>query len=48
MKKGGTMNSDAMKRRTKDFAKRIIEFCRILPNNREGRMIGNQLFKSAT
>jgi four helix bundle protein len=42
------MNSDAMKRRTKEFAKRIIEFCRTLPNNREGRLIGNQLFKSGT
>lgn len=42
------MNSDAMKRRTKEFAKRIIEFCRALPNNREGRLIGNQLFKSGT
>ena len=42
------MNSDALKRRTKEFAKRIIEFCRSLPNNREGRLIGNQLFKSGT
>ena len=42
------MNSDAMKRRTKEFAKRIIEFCRTLPNNREGRLIGNQLFRSGT
>ena len=42
------MNSDSLKRRTKEFAKRIIEFCRTLPNNREGRLIGNQLFKSGT
>jgi len=42
------MNSDAMKGRTKEFAKRIIEFCRTLPNNREGRLIGNQLFESGT
>jgi len=42
------MNSDAMKRRTKEFAKRIIEFCRDLPNNREGRLIGNQMFRSGT
>jgi four helix bundle protein len=42
------MNSDALKRRTKEFAKRIIEFCRVLPNNREGRLIGNQLFSSGT
>jgi four helix bundle protein len=42
------MNSDKMKRRTKELAKRMIEFCRVLPNNREGRLIGNQLFKSGT
>ena len=42
------MNSDAMKRRTKEFAKGIIEFCRTLPHNREGRLIGNQLFRSGT
>ena len=42
------MNSDAMKRRTKEFAKRIIELYRVLPNNREGRLIGNQLFSSGT
>ena len=42
------MNSDAMKRRTKEFAKKIIELCRVLPNNREGRLIGNQMFSSGT
>ena len=42
------MNSDAMKRRTKEFAKRIIELYCVLPNNREGRLIGNQLFSSGT
>ncbi|MCG6946324.1 MAG: four helix bundle protein [Deltaproteobacteria bacterium] len=42
------MNSHALKRRTKEFAKRIIELCRLLPNNREGRLIGNQLFSSGT
>jgi len=42
------MNSHTLKRRTKDFAKRIIEFCRVLPNNREGRLIGYQLFSSGT
>ena len=42
------MNSDSLKRRTKEFAKRIIELCRVLPNNREGRMIGNQMFSSGT
>ena len=42
------MNSHALKRRTKEFAKRIIELCRLMPNNREGRLIGNQLFSSGT
>jgi len=37
-----------MRGRTKQFAKRIIELCRELPNNREGRLIGNQVFKSGT
>ena len=34
--------------RTKAFAKEIITLCRRLPDNREGRLIGNQLFRSAT
>ena len=48
--KGGApkMNPAAMKDRTKEFAKKIIELCRGLPDNREGRLIGNQLFKSGT
>jgi four helix bundle protein len=42
------MNAEEMKTRTKEFAKNIINLCRKLPNNREGRMIGNQIFKSGT
>jgi four helix bundle protein len=42
------MNSHALKRRKKEFAKKIIGLCRELPNNREGRLIGNQLFNSGT
>ena len=42
------MNRQDMKGRTKEFAKRIIKLCRALPNNREGRLIGNQLFRSGT
>ncbi len=42
------MNPAAMKNRTKEFAKKVIELCRELPNNREGILIGNQLFKSGT
>ena len=42
------MNLYKMKSRTKEFAKNIIKLCRELPDNREGRLIGNQLFKSGT
>ena len=42
------MNEEQMKRRTKEFAKSIIKLCRLLPNNREGRLIGNQIFRSGT
>jgi four helix bundle protein len=37
-----------MKKRTKDFAKEIIKLCRKLPNNREGKLMGDQLFRSGT
>jgi len=42
------MNEEQMKKRTKEFAKEIIKLCRKLPDNREGRLIGNQLFRSGT
>ena len=42
------MNEEQMKNRTKEFAKDIIKICRQLPNNREGRLIGNQIFRSGT
>ena len=42
------MNEEQLKKRTKEFAKNIIHLCRNLPNNREGRLIGNQLFRSGT
>lgn len=42
------MNEAQMKKRTKDFAKGVIQLCRELPDNREGRLIGNQLFRSGT
>jgi four helix bundle protein len=48
MKGAPKMNPDEMKSRTKEFAKEIVELCRKLPNNREGRLIGNQVFKSGT
>ena len=42
------MNQTEMKRRTKEFAKDIIRLCRKLPTNREGRLIGDQIFRSGT
>jgi len=42
------LDQTEMKRRTKDFAKEIIQLCRKLPNNREGRLIGDQIFRSGT
>jgi len=42
------MHEAQMKKRTKEFAKEIIKLCRKLPDNREGRLIGNQLFRSGT
>jgi four helix bundle protein len=42
------MTSEEMKTRTKKFAIQIIKRCRLLPKNREGRLIGDQLFRSGT
>ena len=42
------MNEAQLKNRTKEFAKNIIHLCRNLPTNREGRLIGDQLFRSGT
>jgi four helix bundle protein len=42
------VNEAQMKDRTKEFAKNIIQLCRELPNNREGRLIGDQMFRSGT
>ena len=42
------MNETQMKNRTKDFAKEIIKLCRELPSTREGRLIGDQIFRSGT
>ena len=42
------MNEMQLKKRTKEFAKNIIRLCRNLPANREGRLIGNQMFRSGT
>ena len=48
MGNGKAMNPEVMKDRTKEFAKRIIHLCRKLPKNREGNLIGNQIFRSGT
>jgi four helix bundle protein len=42
------LDKDSLKRRTKEFAKGVIKFCRKLPNNSEGRLIGDQIFRSGT
>ena len=42
------MDQIEMKRRTKEFAKEIITLFRKLPNNREGRLVGDQIFRSGT
>ena len=42
------MDREQMKQRTKDFAKRIITFCRQIPRTEEGMLIRKQLFRSGT
>jgi four helix bundle protein len=42
------MDPSEMKRRTKEFAKRVINLCRSLPKTEEGRLIRNQLFRAGT
>src|SRR3990172_8277825 len=42
------MNQEQMRNRTKEFAKQIINLCRQLRENREGRLIDNQIFRSGT
>jgi len=46
------MNSDGpdrdLRKRTKQFALRIIKMCSSLPDNRSGRILGDQVFRSGT
>ena len=42
------MEQKDLKLRTKTFVKEIIKLCRRLPNSREGKLIGNQIFRSGT
>lgn len=42
------MDQQEMKRRTKEFAKRIIKLCRSLPDSWEARRVSDQLFRAGT
>lgn len=42
------MNQEEMKKRTKEFAKRMIRLCRSLPSTRESMLIADQLFRAGT
>jgi len=42
------MEQADMQQRTKDFAKQIIALCKQLPRTREGKLIGDQVFRSGT
>lgn len=42
------MEQAELRDRTKQFAKRIINLSRELPDTREARLIGNQIFRSGT
>jgi len=46
--RGAIMNPDEMKKRTKEFAKRVINLCRKLPQTEEARLVRNQLFRAGT
>lgn len=43
-----SINEDAMKKRTKQFALRSIQLCESLPDTMTGRVIANQLLRSGT
>ena len=42
------MDQEEMRGRTKEFAQQVINLCKRLPNTREGRLVGDQLFKAGT
>jgi four helix bundle protein len=42
------MNSDELKRRTKQFALRVMTMTDALPKNAKGRILGDQVIRSAT
>ena len=43
-----TVNSEAMKHRTKQFALVVIRICQTLPQSPEARILSRQLLRSAT
>src|SRR5205823_2121900 len=47
-KGGNIMHSAEMKKRTKEFAKRVINLCRKLPRTEEARLVRNQIFRAGT
>ena len=44
----GRMNREALQARTKKFALRVINMADALPRSSKGRIIGNQILRSAT
>ncbi|EKD56676.1 MAG: hypothetical protein ACD_58C00121G0004 [uncultured bacterium] len=42
------MNKEDLKRRTKDYALRLIKLVGSLPKTQEGRIVGDQLLRSGT
>jgi four helix bundle protein len=42
------VDAEEMKRRTKQFAKRIVILCREMPSTEESRLICKQLFRAGT
>ncbi|HXG39029.1 MAG TPA: four helix bundle protein [Bacteroidota bacterium] len=42
------MNPEDLKKRTKAFAIRVVQFVESLPNDKTGNIIGNQLLRSGT
>jgi four helix bundle protein len=42
------MNQQEMRKRTKEYAKRIIRLCRALPQGPENRCLSDQLFRAGT
>jgi len=42
------MNQEDMKKRTKEFAKKVIILCRQLPRTQEGKLVSGQIFRAGT